>query len=565
MLTRLANIDPAITYNLMLATIFSASFTLVYSIVSNLLYLLGKVKISAVIWGGALSSMLVNFGGNLHTVIFANLIPMIHGVKADVKYWYPDATRYIGYNPPTDDKTIHEFLSYSHVVADLHAHLMDVLFVLTILALTFHFILRMKDEGWTKKWYVLSPEQVIMIILLPIMYMTNAWDFPIYLTVAGFAFLYINIAKYGLSVKALMITAVHGIFTLVMPIIFSLPFTLNFKNIAGGISFVSTTTPIYQLLVLWGYQLFFAVLYVYSIFIRKETEQEEPIKKKDISSVGKKITPVQVISNHGKEITGTWWNKIENFISGLTMSDAFIVILLISAFGLILIPEVIYVKDIYTQGYARANTMFKLTFQSFTMLGVAIGYMVARVLAKKRSEGLHMILEYVVVIVLACPMVYPFWSIGSYYGNLAPSNYKGLNGLSFISQQHPDDYKAIQWLEENIKDQPVVLEANGESYTYYNRISMATGLPTIRGWTIHEWLWRGDKKLVDERADEITTVYESDDMTATRNVLQKYNVKYIIIGQIEREKFKNIKQDKLNNLGTTAFESGSTKIIRIAQ
>lgn len=38
-------------------------------------------------------------------------------------YWFPSSTRYIGYDPLVEnDRTIHEFPSYSFVLGDLHAH-----------------------------------------------------------------------------------------------------------------------------------------------------------------------------------------------------------------------------------------------------------------------------------------------------------------------------------------------------------------------------------------------------------------------------------------------------------
>ena len=45
---------------------------------------------------------------------------------------------------------------------------------------------------------------------------------------------------------------------------------------------------------------------------------------------------------------------------------------------------------------------------------------------------------------------------------------------------------------KTIEGQPVVLEANGDSYSDYERVSAMTGLPTVLGWYVHEWLWRGD-------------------------------------------------------------------------
>ena len=52
------------------------------------------------------------------------------GMAETASYWFPDATRYIGYNPVNDsDKTIHEFPCYSFVLGDLHAHVVNVMFV----------------------------------------------------------------------------------------------------------------------------------------------------------------------------------------------------------------------------------------------------------------------------------------------------------------------------------------------------------------------------------------------------------------------------------------------------
>ena len=53
---------------------------------------------------------------------------------------------------------------------------------------------------------------------------------------------------------------------------------------------------------------------------------------------------------------------------GAKKADAFGVLLGISALGLIVIPEIVYVRDIYEKEYARSNTMFKLTYQAFTCL-----------------------------------------------------------------------------------------------------------------------------------------------------------------------------------------------------
>ena len=48
-------------------------------------------------------------------------------------------------------------------------------------------------------------------------------------------------------------------------------------------------------------------------------------------------------------------------------------------------------KDIYENGYARSNTMFKLTYQAFIFFGIAMAYAIVRMLiwkGRKLARGL---------------------------------------------------------------------------------------------------------------------------------------------------------------------------------
>ena len=58
-----------------------------------------------------------------------------------------------------------------------------------------------------------------------------------------------------------------------------------------------------------------------------------------------------------------------------------------------------------------------------------------------------------------------------------PSEYKGLNAASFLENDFAEDVAGIKWLKKNVKGSPVVLEANGDSYSGYERVSAMTGLP----------------------------------------------------------------------------------------
>jgi uncharacterized membrane protein len=533
-LTRLTGIDSAVSYNLMIATIFSFTLSLTFSAISNLAYTVFKGQgLKKAVAAGIISSLLVTFGANLHPFIYGAALPaaknmgLYHGEVQE--YYYPQSTRYIGYNPPTNDKTIHEFPFYSFVVSDLHGHVSDMPFVITFLAILLSYVLK----GMRSRTFI-----IIASLFLAIFFMTNSWDYPIYLTVALFAFIYISMNEnYGTG-RIISRALLSFVKILALSQLLLLPFTLTFKNFSSGIGLVMSRTPLYQLLILWGYQLFIAACFI--IFLAR-------LSKKALER------------GEGRG----FGNKLKASLLVLTPQDVYAFILVCSAAGLVLLPEVVYIRDIYGVTYHRANTMFKLTYQAFIMFGLAAGYITVRIISNIRKPVLRYTAVTAACILLSLPMIYPYYALKGYYGSLKPSNYKGLYGLSFLERSYADDYLAVKWLNENVKGQPVVLEANGDSYSSYNRISMATGLPTVQGWYVHEWLWRGSSDYPEKRAQDVAVVYESDDIEATCKVIYKYNISYIVIGDLEREKFKNIRNEKLISLGKVVFNSSSTKIIKV--
>lgn len=68
-------------------------------------------------------------------------------------------------------------------------------------------------------------------------------------------------------------------------------------------------------------------------------------------------------------------------------------------------------------------------------------------------------------------------SVHAWFGEVwKPSEYKGLNATAFLETDFSEDVGGIKWLKENVKDVEVVLEANGDSYSEYERVSAMTGL-----------------------------------------------------------------------------------------
>jgi len=158
-------------------------------------------------------------------------------------------------------------------------------------------------------------------------------------------------------------------------------------------------------------------------------------------------------------------------------------------------------------------------------------------------------------------LIYPYFAIKSYYGEL--KNYKELRGDGWLKENNFDLYSAVNWFNQNVGGQPIIVEAPGDSYTQYNSVSSYTGFPTVSGWFVHEWLWRGDSSIPQERVSEITQFYTTDDVNIAQIFLNKYEVEYIVVGNFERQKFPELYEEKFSELGQMVFSTPTTKVYRV--
>lgn len=514
---KLSALPSAVGYNLLLATIFAQSMVSTFSLTTQVVFSFGKKLRTAFIFG-AIGTWILNFGGNLHTIyLFTSGYPAekpipfweILSEYSPAKYWYPNATRFIPY-------TIHEFPSYSYVVADLHGHVFDIIFVLLTLALLF--------VAFTKKHthHTNSAPSVGLTVLLGFMtavhYMTNAFDGPIYILLTT-AFL-LTMFRFS-RVFFMHVGILVGSF-----ILFALPFSLHFKPFVTAIgmncspSFLVNIGKIgpfifeagncqpdelWMLFVLWG---FFFISFL--LFI--------------------------------------WGKATEKYKEHIT--DDYIFILFAFGMFLILIPEFFYIKDIYPAHF-RANTMFKMGYQAFMMMSIASTYTFS-VLMRQKTE-LSRVMKFIWFVPFLFVAVYMFYAAPSYYGSLKKT--PNLKGTAWLTAQNNDTKEIIEYINSHITGQPVLLEAQGDSYTDFNHVSAYTGLPTVAGWWVHEWLWRGTPDAVGKRIPDIVEMYESSDIDKTVLLLKKYDVAYVLISTLERQKYKELQDAKFEKIGRKIFTS----------
>src|SRR3989338_8694346 len=531
-LTKLSNIPSNYTYNLILASIFALGVTQTFSLCFNVIHQIHKkIKISFI--AGVIGAFLLNFAGNLHT-IYA-FTAGYQGDKAPEfwkiltkftpqSYWYQNATRFIPF-------TIHEFPIYSYVVADLHGHVFDIPFVLLTLAVLYILIINgiPKRPIFHHPFSTLYPyiPTLALAFLCAVHYMTNAFDGPIYMLISMVIHLFL--------LKDLKKLFVHILVLGIGFIAFTIPFAINFVPFVSGIGVNCApkflvqygkigpflfekgncqTSQVWMLAVLWGFFIFNFAFFVLKLLHERKNEG-----------------------------------------SAQTKTDYFIMILFMVSTILLIVPEFFYIKDIYPAHF-RANTMFKLEYQAFIMMSVASTYTFIRLKQGIRVKDPISI----VYLVLFAPLfflvaIYPTFAIGSYYGTLKKT--PQLNGSLWVNDSYPNYVRMIDFMNKNVSDQPTILEAQGDSYTDFNVVSAYTGIPTVGGWWVHEWLWRGSAEVIGKLIPDIQNIYESADMDLTKNLIKKFDIKYIIVGPNEHKKYTNLDDKKIRSLGKVVFETKS--------
>jgi YYY domain-containing protein len=470
---------------------------------------------------------------------------------------------------------------------------------------------------------LLQPELLIVGVLLGIATMTNYWDFLIYFIVScmvlliysakvskKFAsiggsiffvtqtamilmtYLYFSSSPYLHTMMQILVLLVSLFGASLLPcaltrtglgmsMLFSLStisaltFQSNFDMIANSLAVAPHHTSIYQFFILWCTHILFALVIIVITICTIFNKGTEPNDKESAMTE----------------------NTISRFFSKLNPSDLFMSGVSVVGMLLLAAPEVFYVMDIYGGSYKRANTMFKFTFAAFIVLSLVIGYTALRVFSLRWRSNVGRVAIISVAICLTAALIipgtYPIVSIDQRTGPITLNDSFTLDGTkALIGRDSPQlpgasgelsNYAAaIDWLNSNIPGTTIICEAYGPSYTDNCVVSAYTGLPTIIGWQTHEWLWRfqgivdDEGKLVSDpnkadvwrdiltpRNTDVTSIYTATDATTASAILAKYNVRYLIVGNLERTQYPTIDDELLKSLGTVVFEKDSVYIVAV--
>lgn len=490
----------------------------------------------------------------------------------------------------------------------MHAHLIALGF--TILALTWALSIVLGRAHWGErngkgKFLSLVFSFFFGALIIGVLRPTNTWDYPTYLVIGAVALIY-SIWRYysprprerflGLATfaqKILVVVVAVGALVGLSIVLFE-PFSQwygqayeAFTPWSGG------HTPFWSYLTQWG-------LFLFVIVIWMSWETYDWMRSTPMRSLVKLrpyrlwieldiilLVAVMVYLTFIQKVEIAWLVVFLAAWAGVLIlrpgqPDAKRAVLFMTGTGLILtlfVELFVLVGDI-----GRMNTVFKFYYQVWTLFALSsaagLGWLIQALPVWKFNWRIAW--QTSVILLVAGAALFPITAtMAKIKDRMTPGVPITLDGMAYMASsiyvdpgtgvtfQLSQDYEAILWMQENVQGSPVIVEGNTPEYRWGNRFTIYTGLPGVVGWNWHERQQRASllETIVTNRISDINTFYTTTDKQTAVNLLQKYDVQYIIVGQLERAYYPGPGLDKFNEwngvLWQQVYNKGETAIYKV--
>jgi YYY domain-containing protein len=481
-------------------------------------------------------------------------------------------------------EVISEFPFFSFLLADLHPHVLSLPFVFLILVFALELFLKPRDQNF--RWLKIIPLNISPAFFLALAWMAggmaflNTWNFPMYVGILAGAYA-LGQAREASSWQTgevlrdiIFLGAALGATGGIM----YLPWYLGFASQAGGIiPNVVYITRGAQFWVMFGPLLVPIFLWIFSEWrAGKENRNLKlglsltgtlvlallilmlviifgasllPLESRDsllglfLGSVGGTDLNQVMVEGLVRRITipGTLLTlivlstlalglvfrvksaKVDQNYHGL--SDQFILILILGGMILTLVPEFLFLRDLF--GY-RINTIFKFYYQAWLMWSIAAAYGTIILFRSVKSPARYLVGAALTLSMLMA-LFYPVLGIQTKTNKFSRPEGATLDGESIFPSS---DSEGAAWLRT--APPGVIAEAVGGSYSAaHARMATYSGNPTILGWDFHEIQWRGDGALVWPRKEKVATLYCTHSWDTARLILEEFQVLYVVVGDVE--------------------------------
>ena len=220
----------------------------------------------------------------------------------------------------------------------------------------------------------------------------------------------------------------------------------------------------------------------------------------------------------------------------------------------------------------RQNTVFKFYMQVWLLLSVAGGVAFSCLLqsANQWDRRLRILWFVPCIVLMAIAAAFPIFATRARsLDRLEHDLPLTLDGLDYMKnarhvESSPEkqqagfidlavDHKLIRWLHENVSGSPVIIEGRRypSEYQWNGRISIATGLPSVLGWNFHQRQQRTFDPLprwVEQRDQNVRDFYDTPDVDIAVDILNHFDVKYIIRSGLEEIQSRAEGLEKLDRM-----------------
>ena len=475
--------------------------------------------------------------------------------------WYWDPSRVV---PPGPGNAITEFPLFTFIYSDLHAHM--IVMPVALLALSWALSVLGTGPLWKTQGHPESDRRVSAAVILLIgglilgaVYPTNLSDAYTYLLI-GIAALAYSIWRYAeveSNTRRILLVLGAVIALYVLSRYLYLPYREWYSQAYSALEqWKGPFTPVASYLTHWGIFLFIIVSWM-------TWETREWMAQTPLSAL-RKLKPYQlliegtlvglVVVMLATQYLGTsvgWiaipiaaWAGVLLLNPKLPDTKRLALFLIGTAMFITVLVEVAVVRG----DIGRQNTIFKFYMQAWLMLAVSAGAALAWTLPAffRWLPGWRVFWQTGVVLLVGGAAMF---TISGTAGKIrdrwivdAPHTLDAMTFMNYADYDDfgqrldlSEDYRAIRWAQQNIKGSPVIVEANCSEYRWCTRFTIYTGLPGVVGWNFHQRQQRAlTSPWVEERVAAIGNFYNSIDAKFTRDFLKMYDVKYIIVGQLER-------------------------------
>ena len=516
--------------------------------------------------------------------------------------WYWGPTRILAEPPVSSGNAITEVPYFTFLYGDLHAHMISMPVQFFIMLFLVH---ELFHAGRTDRrrlptilLYGIAAASVGMLRGI------NTWDWPTYLllSVVGLGFIWWvkwRAAFYSRAGIVDVFLRVGGFITL--SVWLSYPYTRWYAAIYSSASpWAGPRTPIWAYLMIHGLFLFLIV----SMLLWETNRWMQDVQVKALrghavpiyiflSAVAVILFTSFVLALSGWPVTLIAiplivWAALLFFRPRQSRAMQFELVLISLALAVTLGVEYIVIDG----DIGRQNTVFKFYLQAWLMFSIVGGVAIAWLTDSAYRWGWGARLGWFgsLGVLLFIAAMYPLTATPARaLDRMAPGVGPVLDGMAYMRQsthyevtngalaegevlELADDYQLIRWLQTNIEGTPIIMEAQSEAeYRWGSRISIYTGMPSVIGWNWHQRQQRTFApmpRMVQQRVANVNAFYTTPDTVTKANILQHYEVEYVIVGTLERARYTEAglqALDEMVGLGILelVYESGPNKVYKV--